>query len=66
VRKLAARTSRGPRRGPPGRRAGFGLVSIARHPTFRGLPAILELAVEDARPRRRRSGARGRAGRRGV
>ena len=49
MRKLAARTSRGPRRGPPGRRAGFGLVSIARHPAFRGLPAILELAVEDAR-----------------
>ncbi len=28
---------------------GHGLVSIARHPAFRGLPAILELAVEDAR-----------------
>jgi len=26
-----------------------GLVSIARHPAFRGLPAILELAPEDAR-----------------
>jgi len=28
---------------------GHGLVSIARHPAFRGLPAILELGVEDAR-----------------
>jgi hypothetical protein len=28
---------------------GHELVSIARHPAFRGLPAILELAVEDAR-----------------
>ena len=65
MRKLAARTSRGPRRGPPGRRAGFGLVSIARHPAFRGLPAILELAVEDARPGAgdlARAGALGDAG----
>ena len=34
----------------PGERSiGHGLVSIARHPAFRGLPAILELGVEDAR-----------------
>lgn len=28
---------------------GLGLVSIARHPAFRGLPAILELGADAAR-----------------
>lgn len=38
------------RHGVPGEGSiNAGLVSIGRHPLFRGVPAILELAVEDAR-----------------
>ena len=35
--------------GPGEGSIGPGLAAIARHPAFRGLPAILDLGVEDAR-----------------